>query len=303
MVIVMGRVTGLPATGFPLMGSIALMITFVVIVVPPVKLVVSTLTFIEVVVPPAKFVPEAAESENGAPELSAAVQFNGDPPLFVITTGWEIVLFETLFVILPGLAANTGLATTFRVIGITCGLPLIAIPPFIATSEIEAVYVPAARPIEVTDSVKVALPPLVTAAVGDDIASQPVPLSIVIVGVIVTFPAQAPIIPTVKVCFAGFKPASGEKVSVVANGVCNVHTGCTFNVTIITLGLPTANFVTLSMAVKVTEPVYIPVVVMPFRETPTLLAEGAFTLTRPVGVAVSHAPPAVVAVVAAQFSA
>lgn len=87
MVIVMGRVTGLPATGFPVMGSIALITTLVVIVVPPAKVVVLTITFVEVVAPPAKFVSEAVESVNGAPELSAAVQFNGDPPLFVIITG------------------------------------------------------------------------------------------------------------------------------------------------------------------------------------------------------------------------
>ena len=84
---VMGRVTGLPATGFAVRESIALITTLVEIFVPPVKLVVSTLTLIEVVAPPAKFVPEAAESVNGVPVLSAAVQFNGDPPLFVITTG------------------------------------------------------------------------------------------------------------------------------------------------------------------------------------------------------------------------
>ena len=70
-----------------------------------------------------------------------------------------------------------------------------------------------------------------------------------------TFPVQAPMTPTVKVCVAGFKPASAEKVSFVTEGSCSVHTGCTVSLTVITFGVPIANFVTLSIAVKVTEPV------------------------------------------------
>ena len=62
--IVMGTVTGLPATGCPVRGSIALITTFVVTVVPPANPVVLTITLMEVVVPPTKFVPEVVGSEK-----------------------------------------------------------------------------------------------------------------------------------------------------------------------------------------------------------------------------------------------
>ncbi len=103
-------------------------------------------------------------------------------------------------------------------------------------------------------TVKVALPPPAIVAEAGDTASQPVPLAIVAVGVTVTLPVQAPVTPTVKVCVLGFEPASAEKVSPVAEGAWSVHTGCTVRVTAITCGVPTANFVTLSMAVRVTVP-------------------------------------------------
>ena len=80
---------------------------------------------------------------------SAAVQFNADSPLFVIIIGWEIVPAETLITAAPVPAFSIGLATIFNVIPIACGLPLVAMPPFSAASEIEPVYVPVASPADV----------------------------------------------------------------------------------------------------------------------------------------------------------
>jgi hypothetical protein len=114
--------------------------------------------------------------------------------------------------------------------------------------------VPAARADEATVTVKVALLPLAIVAVAGDTASQPFPLDMVAVGVMVTLPVQALVTPTVKVCVAGFVPTELEKVSLLTEGGWSVHTGCTVRVTAITCGLPTATFVTLSMAVRVTVP-------------------------------------------------
>jgi len=138
--------------------------------------------------------------------------------------------------------------------------------------------------------VKTPLPPL-TAIAGADTANQPVPLDIVAVGVIVTLPEQAPITPTVNFCGAGFEPASAVKINVGAKGGCSVHTGCIVNVIGMTLGVPTANLVTLSIAAMVTEPEYVPAI-SPVDETPTLVAVDPLALTNPVGFAVSHVPPA-----------
>jgi hypothetical protein len=126
--------------------------------------------------------------------------------------------------------------------------------PFRAASEIEPVYFPATSPADVIVIVKIALPPLITVT-GADTASQPVPFDIVVVGDIVIFPAQAPITPTVKVCGAGFRPTSVVKIAGGTDGGCRVHTGCTVNVTGMTLGVTTGKFVTLSIAAMVTEPV------------------------------------------------
>jgi len=166
----------------------------------------------------------------------------------------ETIPLETLNATEPGPAVSAGLAETFNVIPTTWGLPLIAIVPFTAASEIEPVYFPAARPADVTVTVKVELLPLTTVADAGDTASQPVPLAIVAVGVTVTLPVQAPVTPIAKVCVAGFEPAALEKVSFVTEGACSVHTGCTVKVTVITCGFPTATFVALSMAVMVTVP-------------------------------------------------
>src|SRR5215471_4181581 len=146
---------------------------------------------------------------------SAAVQFNAEPPLFVIVTGWETIPVETLNATKPGPAASAGAVTTVNVIPTTWGLPLVAMLPFSAASEIEPVYVPTASPADAIDTVKNALPPLSTVA-GADTAIQPVPLDTV--GVIVTFPVQAPITPIEKVCGAGSRPASAVKVSDGADG-------------------------------------------------------------------------------------
>lgn len=64
MVIVTDTVDGLPFTARLVMGSIALMTTLVVTVVPPSNPVASTITLIVALEPPARFVPESAESET-----------------------------------------------------------------------------------------------------------------------------------------------------------------------------------------------------------------------------------------------
>ena len=115
----------------------------------------------------------------------------------------------------PGPAVSAGAAKTFNVIPTTWGLPLVAMLPFTAAREIEPVYFPAASPVDAIVTVKIALPPLITVT-GADTASQPVPLDMVAVGVIVTLPVQAPTTPTVNVCEAGFMPASAEKVTAEA---------------------------------------------------------------------------------------
>src|SRR6266480_1804507 len=184
----------------------------------------------------------------------SAVQFNPEPPLFVIVIGCDTFPAETLNVTEPGPAVSAGAAKTFNVIPTTLGLRLVAMLPFSAASEIEPVYFPAARPADAIVTVKVALPPLVT-LIGADTASQPVPLDKVAAGVIVTLPVQAPTTPTVNVCGAGFEPALAEKVIAGDDGGSRVHACCKVNVTGMTIELPTANFVTLSIAAIVTEPV------------------------------------------------
>src|SRR6266516_1626977 len=135
-----------------------------------------------------------------------------------------------------GPAVSAGVARTFNVTPTVCGLPVIAMPPSTAASEIEPLYDPAASAADVTVTVKVALLPLATGAVAGDTASQPV----VAVGLMVTAPRQPPITPMVKVCAAGFEPASAAKVSPVIEGACRVHAGCTVSVTLIICGVPTA---------------------------------------------------------------
>ncbi len=203
-----------------------------------------------------------------------------------------------------GPAVSAGGARTFNVTPTVCGLPAIATPPSTAAREIEPVYDPGASVADVTVTVKVALLPLATVAGAGDTASQPVPLPIVTVGVMVTAPRQPPITPMVKLCAAGFEPASVVKISPAIEGTCRVHAGCTVSVTVIVCGVPTAVRVTLSIAVMVIVPEYVPAV-NPASTTPTLVAEGVVKPAIPVaGVVVSHVPPAgVVDTVAVQFKA
>lgn len=305
MLIVMGIVAGLPATALPVIGSIALTVTLVVYDEPPVKPVASTLTPMAVVVPPRRLRPAAGESEIklGALVASVAVQFNGSPPAFPILICCELVPPATLKLSGPGPAVSTGAVSTFSVTATGCGLPVIAIPPLTAASEIEPVYDPAARAADVTVTVKVALLPLAILAEASETPNQPVPLPMVTVGVIVTGPAQLPMTPMVKLWVVGFKPTSDEKAVVATGGACSVQVGCIVSVTIIACGLPAGRLVTLSTEVIVTVPVYVPAV-NPATTTPTRVDDAVFKLTVPAtGVVVSHVPPAgvVVAAVAVQF--
>ena len=143
---------------------------------------------------------------------------------------------------------------------------------------------------DVIVTVKVPLPPLGTVA-GADTVNQPVPLDVVEVGVIVTLPAQVPVTPTVNDCGAGFKPVSDIKVKVGTEGDCRVHADCTASVIGMTLGVPTANLVTLSIAAMVTEPEYLPAK-SPVNETLTAVADDPLALTDPDGVVASHVLPA-----------
>ena len=102
---------------------------------------------------------------------------------------------------------------------------------------------------------------------------------------------QAPITPTVNVFGAGFTPASEVKVKVDAEGGCKVHTDCTANVIGMTLGVPTASLVTLSIAEMVTEPEYVPATSL-VNETLTVVADDSLALTDPDGFVASHVPPA-----------
>ena len=140
MLIVTVTVTGLPATVFPVSGSMALIVTPTVKVEPPATPVALTMTFTDVFVPPARFVPEVAESETklGAPEASAAVQFSGSAPVLLMPIGWEVVPVATLNVRLAGPAVSEGAASTLSATLTVCGLPVIVIPVFTAASEIES---------------------------------------------------------------------------------------------------------------------------------------------------------------------
>ncbi len=59
-----GTDTPLPATGLPVMGSMALTVALVVTVVPPGTPVASTITLSEVFAPPARLVPASADRET-----------------------------------------------------------------------------------------------------------------------------------------------------------------------------------------------------------------------------------------------
>jgi len=253
---VTGIVAGLPAATLPVIASTAVIVTLVVYDEPPAKPAALALTLIGVLVPPTRLVPVTAESEIklGAAGSSVAVQFNGIPPVLAIVIGCAFIPVATLK-LTPGPALSVGGASTFNVTPTACGLPVIAMPPSTAASEIEPVY---GEPLDsfaaAAVTVKVVLWPLASVAEAGDTASQPVPLSIVTLGVTVTVPVQFPMTPIVKLCGAGFKPGSVEKDFVGSEGLCNVHSGCTVNATVTLCGVPTGFLVTLSTAVIVTVP-------------------------------------------------
>src|SRR5215469_4440130 len=119
----------------------------------------------------------------------------------------------------PGFTARAGGFNTLRVTWTACGLPTMVIPLFTAESEIEPEYVAAVSVAEVTFTVKVSFPPVATVAAAGETVNQPLPDARVTVGVMVTSPTQAPMMPTEKVCVAGSDPASVLKVSPLEEGV------------------------------------------------------------------------------------
>ena len=88
MLMVIGTVAGLPATTLPVIGSIALTVRLVVYDVPPGTPDALTIMSSETLAPPNSWLPAPAESEikEGACASSAAVQFSGSPPTFVMFT-------------------------------------------------------------------------------------------------------------------------------------------------------------------------------------------------------------------------
>ena len=187
------------------------------------------MTLTPVFVPALRFVPAPDESKtnDGAFASNVAVQFNGAPPVFEIVNALAAVLspFERLKASVPGLTARTGVTSvTVSVTPTLCGLPLIALLPLSAASEIVPVYWPGERAEDDTLTVKVALP-LVRVAEGGDTASQPFPDAVVTVGVIVTPLAHDPLTPRVRVWAAGSDPILALKVSLDEEGAGNVQ-GC-----------------------------------------------------------------------------
>jgi len=93
IVMVTTIVDGLPTTTLPVIGSNAVIVTLVVYDEPPGKPVALILTLVVVLVPPSRLVPDPAESviKLGAVEASAAVQFNGAPPVLAIVICCELV--------------------------------------------------------------------------------------------------------------------------------------------------------------------------------------------------------------------
>jgi hypothetical protein len=121
MLMVMATVAGLPAVALPVDGSVALTVTLVVKVWPPVTPVASTITSVEVLAPPGRLEPEVAESEtkDGALGSRAALQSNGMPPALPILIGLDDVPVVTLNVSAEGLTVRIGGDVTFSVIMIT----------------------------------------------------------------------------------------------------------------------------------------------------------------------------------------
>src|SRR5579863_4488518 len=105
----------------------------------------------------------------------------------------------TLNVSAAGPAVSAGADTTLRLTVSIRGLPLMAMPVLSTpASEIVPVYLPAASAADVTLIVKVVARLVAIVAEAGVTASQPLPLAIVTVGVIVTLPEQLPIMPIVK---------------------------------------------------------------------------------------------------------
>ena len=98
IVMVTAIVDGLPTTTLPVIGSNAVIFTLVVYDEPPAKPVALILTLVVVLVPPSRLVPDPAESviKLGAAGSSAAVQFNGAPPVLAIVICCELVPVGTL---------------------------------------------------------------------------------------------------------------------------------------------------------------------------------------------------------------
>ena len=143
------------------------------------------------------------ETNEGASKV--AVQFNGAPPVFSILNGWDVAWspFDRLKESVLVFSASTGgVSVTLSVMLIVCGLPLKGAPPLTVAREIEPVYFPRARADDVTFTLNVVLPLVMVVAEGVT-ASQPLPDAIVTVGVMVTPPVQAPVIPIVKLCDDG----------------------------------------------------------------------------------------------------
>lgn len=210
------------------------------------------MTLTNVFVPPAKPSPEELESEIklGAPELSAAVQLSGSPPVLLIVKGWVLMPEETLKVSEVGATDSTGGAMTLRVMATACGLLTIAMPLSTAEMEMEPLYCPAASEAEVTETVKVVEPWVMLTEEGETDSQLP-PVGVAFK---VTLPVQVPVMPIEKVWFCGFVPASVLKVSAFGEGACKVQGGCTTSVTVMVCGVPMCCPVMLSVVLMVIEP-------------------------------------------------
>ncbi len=199
--------------------------------------------------------PEVAESETklGAPGSSVAVQLSGSPPVLAMVKGSVLTPVVTLKVSDVGETARTGSASTFSVMATVCGLFTIEMPPSTAAIEMVPLYCPGASEDEATVTVKVVDPWLILTEPGET-ANQLPPVAI---AVSVTLPLQVPVMPIVKVCAAGFVPASTLKVSADDEGACREHGGCTVSETAMLCGVPICCPLTLSVAVIVTVPLYV----------------------------------------------
>lgn len=92
-----------------------------------------------------------------------------------------------------GATVSVGAAVTFNEIPTVCELPAIETPALVAASEIVAVYDPAVRVVEFTLTVNVAVPPEGILAGFGVTVSQPVPVSKLTFGLILTLPVQVPV--------------------------------------------------------------------------------------------------------------